>query len=95
MIDVTDLTPSSAMAARARQCFVRKLAVDRYVIKPRFHSKTRRLVTFHLRRNRLFAHCENYYDATEQCPANRFNSLCYHVSAALRRAEINARRKAA
>ena len=94
MIDVTTLRFSEKISARALQCFVRKLAIDRYVIKPRFHSKTRRLVTFHLRAgNRLFARCEDFYRPGEQCPANQHNSPCYHVAAALRRAEINARRE--
>jgi hypothetical protein len=95
MVTITSqLNVSEAVANRARKCFVRKASLTSYIVKPKLHGKTRRLVTFTLRRgNRLTADCRNYYQPFEGCPANRWGVLCYHAVAALRRLEINSRRE--
>lgn len=87
---------SEAVTEKSRQCFVHKRSLTEYVVKPRYHGKTRRLVRFSVTRNNyLRVSCVNYYKQGEACPANQFGLICHHVCAALRRLEINSRRKAA
>lgn len=93
MINVTESHPSQHVLDRARHSFVRRLAADRYLVTPKEPEKTRRLVTFTLRGNHLFAHCCNYYKPEEQCPANQFQQLCCHVEKALQHATHLARRQ--
>src|ERR1051325_8329307 len=95
MIEITRNTETQASAdvtARSRKCFVKRLAIDKYLVTPRPYSKTRRLVIFTLRYGKMFATCEDYYSG-ESCQANQFKSLCYHVLCALRHADHLARRE--
>ena len=82
----TEALASDYVRSRADECDVQQLSVDKYTVKPQPKEKQLRLVSFSLRRNRLFATCEGY-DTGEACDANRFKSLCCHVLAALELAD--------
>ena len=88
MIEITEIgNVSERVAGRAKACFVRRLAVDRFVVTPRQFSKTRRLITFDLRPGgRMLASCVDFYNPDEPCPANYHGLLCGHVLKAVQHA---------
>lgn len=88
----TETLVSETVQEKSRNCFVRKRTSSEYIVKPKIHGKARRLVSFRLRGGLLLANCRDLH-TNEPCPANLHHAMCYHVSAALRRAEINARRQ--
>lgn len=96
MIEVTSSIheyASAHVASRARNCFVRRLAPDRFIVTPREPDKTRRLVTFRLRPGgRLLARCEDFYTG-EMCPANAHGLLCGHCLKAVQHADRLARKE--
>lgn len=82
MLSLThNLTPSVDVAERAAKCFIKKRSATQYVVTPRKYSKTRRLVTF-IPGSPVRILCEDLY-THEQCPANKFDSLCYHCLKAI------------
>lgn len=84
---------SARVTGRARDCFVKRLAADKFLITPKAPNKTRRLVSFDLRPgNRLLARCEDYYSG-EDCLANAHGLLCGHVLKAVQHATQLAKRE--
>lgn len=82
MISLThNLYPSTGVAERAKRCFIRKRSETQYVVTPKKYSKTRRLLTF-IPGSPVRILCEDFY-THEQCPANKFDALCYHALKAI------------
>lgn len=75
------LMPSVEVAERAKHTFIRKRSETQYVVTPRKYSKTRRLVTF-IPGSPVRVLCEDLC-SKEQCPANKFDALCYHALKAI------------
>lgn len=92
MIEIGAIKPSKYIAQRAKRCFVKRQAVDRFIVTPPEYPKPRRLITFELDGNKMLAKCENLYNG-EPCPANYYGNLCTHVQKAIAHAEKLAQRE--
>lgn len=76
MVKVSDIThASSAVRDRAKRCWIRKLTPTQFRVVPKSASKSKRIVVF-LPTNQVLC-----VDAAtgEECPANQFENVCYHV----------------
>jgi hypothetical protein len=89
MIHLNDTEqPSEHVRNRAKNMWIRTLAPDHYIVKPREKGKARRAV-------RLLSSIECSDNATgKPCPANINGRHCAHVEAAINRLLINVKRQA-
>lgn len=97
MIEITNIrerAPRAVAKAQRTKPFVTKLDDRTYKVVPRFISKQKRIVTFTIRDGKRFADCRAQHTG-EQCPAVENGFICYHISAACRRAESNRLRRLA
>lgn len=76
MIKIADIQHASAnVRARARQTWIKKITPTQFRVVPKSASKSKRIVVF-LPTNQVLC-----VDATtgEECPANQFETVCYHA----------------
>lgn len=86
------LNPSEHVVKRSRNMWVKTIAPDEYVVKPREKGKARRVVRFIKTQQGIKIECRDR-NSGEQCPANAFKLPCSHVEAAITRLLINTKRK--
>lgn len=94
MIHLNDTAqPSEHVRNRARNMWVRTVAPDSYIVKPKERGKARRAVR--LLNSSAGIHIECVDKVTgKECPANLHGMHCAHAEAAINRLLTNVKREA-
>lgn len=96
MISTTAINdPSDYIKTRGRQCRVKTLAFDSYLVTPPEKGKLKRLVHFDVSKQGVVKIECVAIETGEVCEANSFSMLCSHVQAAATRLERNIKREEA
>lgn len=85
--------PSDYVRNRAKKMWVRTIALDSYIVKPKEKGKPRRVVNLLQGSRGITIECVEKATG-KPCPANQFGRSCGHVEAALNRLLINIKREA-
>lgn len=86
-------TPSEHVRNRAKNTWVRTLAPDLYLVKPKEKGKARRAVRILSSGSGVYFECSDKATG-KPCPANSFGKECGHVEAVINRILINEKRRA-
>lgn len=86
------LNPSEHVRSRAKNCWVRTVAPDRFIVKPKEKGKARRVVSFIKTQQGIKIECRDLRTG-ELCPANSFRRACGHVEASINRLLANNKRR--
>jgi hypothetical protein len=94
MIHLNDTAKvSDHVRARSLKMWVKTLALDHYIVKPREKGKARRAVRLLSSSSGVYIECSD--NATgKPCPANINGRHCAHVEAAINRLLTNVKRQA-
>lgn len=85
--------PSEHVRNRAKNMWVKTVAPDSYIVKPKEKGKARRVVSLLQDSRGIRIECVDKATG-DPCPANAFGMSCSHVEAALNRLLINIKREA-
>lgn len=94
MIHLSDTEqPSEHVRSRAKNMWIRTLAPDLYLVKPKEKGKARRAVRLLQSSSGVYIECTDKASG-EPCPANVRGKHCAHAEAAINRLLINVKRQA-
>lgn len=94
MIHLSDtVNPSEHVRNRAKNCWVRTLAPDRYIVKPKDKGKVRRVVRLLQSSGGVYIECSDAVTG-KPCQANVTGKHCAHSEAAINRLLTNVKREA-
>lgn len=85
--------PTEHVRNRAKRCWVRTLAPDSYLVKPKEKGKPRRVVSLLQDSRGIRIECVDKATG-EPCPANAHGRHCAHSEAAINRLLTNVKREA-
>jgi hypothetical protein len=85
--------PSEHVRNRSKRMWVKTVAPDVYIVKPKEKGKARRAVRLLQSGSGVHIECVNK-ETGELCPANAFGLHCSHAEAAINRLLINVKREA-